>query len=61
MLPIDPKTELIPNPIPLRGKGNSSVMQRKNTEKQAQIPNLARNTNIICVIPKKQASQLSQG
>ena len=26
MLPIDPKTELIPNPIPLRGKGNSSVM-----------------------------------
>lgn len=28
-----PKNEVIPNPIPLKGSGKSSVIYKKNTEK----------------------------
>ena len=33
MLAVEPSNEAIPNPIPLKGKGNISVMYRKKIEK----------------------------
>jgi hypothetical protein len=54
MFPIEPTNEAMPNPIPLKGKGNNYVINKKKTEKYAHIQNLAKNTKLMDRIDKKE-------
>lgn len=49
-----PNVEVIPNPIPLKGKGYISVINKKKTEKYAHMQNLAEKTKIVSTIPSLQ-------
>jgi hypothetical protein len=54
MFPIEPTNDAMPKPIPLRGKGNICVINKKKTEKYAHIQNLAKNTKLMDRMDKKQ-------
>lgn len=49
-----PNVEVIPNPIPLKGNGYISVINKKKTEKYAHMQNLAEKTKIVSTIPSLQ-------